>query len=257
MQSAQPAARPGETEEQHGRRLLDEMVQALGGDAWLHKQTVTIEGQTASFFQSQPTGSVVRYVEQQRFAQNGKPELTRVAFLTVRGMIAPGMKKDVVHLWTADQGYEFTYKGRVPLPQDVVTDYFRRQSHSIEAVMNSWLKTPGVIVLYAGIGTRDRHQVEKVTVLSANNDAVTIELDADTHLPLDRAFQWRNEQFHDYDRDDEDYGDWRSYQGIETPMNVTRYHNDDMVNQIFYTKVTFNLPMPDDLFDPDHIKVQK
>lgn len=251
MQSAQPIERPGESEEQHGQRLLSEMVAALGGEAWLNKQTVTIEGQTAAFFQGQPTGSVVRFVEQKRFAQGTKPELSRVSFLTVRGVIVPGMKKDIVHLWTADSGYEFTFKGRIALPQEQVTDYMRRRAHSIDEVMRTWVKAPGVAVIYEGIGTRDRHQVDKVSILSANNDAVTIELDHDTHLPLDSNFKWRNEQFKDYDQDDEVYGDWRAYQGIQTPMNVTRYHNDDMADQTFYTKVTFNQPMADSLFDPD------
>lgn len=251
IQSAQEAARPGESEEQHGQRLLKEMVEALGGDAWLNKQTVTIEGQTAAFFQGQPTGSVVRFVEQKKFACGAASELSRVGFLTVRGMIAPGMKKDIVHIWTADNGYEFTYKGRTTLPQDLVTDYLRRRAHSIDEVMRTWVKAPGVMVMYDGIGTRDRHQIDKVSVLSANNDAVTIELDHDTHLPLDRNFKWRNEQFKDYDRDDEVYGDWRAYQGIQTPMNVTRYHNGDMADQTFYTKVTFNLPMTESLFDPN------
>lgn len=257
MQSGQPAQRPGENEEQHGRRLLDEMVKALGGEAWLNKRTVTIEGQTAHFFQGQPTGAVGKYLQQTQFAHGTTPELTRIAFLTSRGTFAPGMKKDVIHLWTADNGYEFTYKGRTALPADEVADYMRRRSHSIEEVMRFWVKAPGVMIVYEGSGMRDRRPIDKVTVLSANNDAVTIELDQDTHLPLDRNFEWRNQQFSDHDRDDEVYGDWRAYDGIETPMNITRYRNGDMVDQTFYTRVTFNAPLATELFDADHPQVEK
>ena len=46
---------------------------------------------------------------------------------------------------------------------------------------------------------------DKVTVLSANNDAVTIELDATTHLPLRRTFRARNETFGDFDEEAETY----------------------------------------------------
>jgi len=257
MQSGQPAPIPGETEEQHGHRLLAEMVKALGGDAWLNKRTVVIEGQTAAFFRGQPTGAVGKFVQQTEFAQGATPELTRIAFLTSKGMFAPGMKKDVIHLWSADNGYEFTYKGRTTLPADQVADYMRRRAHSLEEVMRTWVKAPGVMVIYEGSGMRDRRPVDKVTVLSANNDAVTIELDQDTRLPLDRNFEWRNQQFKDHDRDDEVYGDWRAYGGIETPMNVTRYRNGDMVDQTFYTKVTFNTPLAPELFDINHPQVEK
>jgi len=249
MKSASPESRPGETEEQHGRRLLDEMVEALGGNAWLEKKTSYSEGQVAAFFRGQPTGSVVRFVQYKRFATPASPELTRTEYLTVRGVIMPGMKKDVAHLWTADNGYEVTYKGQVALPSAQVADFMRKRAHSIEEVMRSWVKQKDVVILYEGIGMRDRHAVDKVSILGANNDAVEIELDQDTHLPLQRSFEWRNEQFKDHDIDEEVYGDWRYFQGVATPMNMTTYRNGDMVSQTFYTKVRFNDPMSDDLWD--------
>ncbi len=253
MQSAQPQARPGETQEQHGKRLLDEMLVALGGQAWLDKQTSVIDGQTATFFRGQPTGSVVRFEQYKRY----QPEATRVEYLTVRGMIMPGMKRDLVHLWTGNQGYEKTYKGTTTLPEKQVTDFYRRQAHSLEEVMRTWIKQPGVVILYDGTGSRDRRAVEKVSILGANNDAVEIEIEQDTHFPLQRSFQWRNEQFKDYDVDEEVYGDWRLYQGIATPMNITGYRNGDMAAQTFYTKVKFNDPLSPDLFDKDKVLEKK
>ena len=68
MKSAAPEHRKGETQEQKGKRLLDEMVVALGGDAWVNKKTMYREGQTAAFFRGEPTGSVVEFVEYKRFA---------------------------------------------------------------------------------------------------------------------------------------------------------------------------------------------
>ena len=257
MQSAQPETRPGENEEQHGRRLLDEMLKALGGDAWLNKQTSTIEGQTAAFFRGAPTGSVVRFVQYKRFATAAAPEATRVEFLTVRGMIMPGMKKDVVHLWVDRQGYEKTFKGTTALPEKQVTDFYRRQSHSLEEVMRTWVKQPGVMIVYEGSDTRDRRPVDKVSILGANNDAVTIEIEQGTHWPLQRSFEWRNEQFKDHDIDEEVYGDWRMVDGIATPMNMTSYRDGDMASQTFYTKVKFNEVLSPDLFDTDKVLTKK
>jgi hypothetical protein len=117
------------------------------------------------------------------------------------------------------------------------------------------VKQPGVVVIATGFDMRDRRPVEKVDILTANNDAVTIEIDQETHLPLQRSFKWRNEQFKDYDLDEEVYGDWRMFDGVMTPMNMTNYRNGDMAAQNFYTKVSFNRPMSDDLFD--HTKLLK
>ena len=249
LKSAAPPAVAGETPEQHGKRLLDEMVKALGGDAWLNKRTSYSEGQVAAFFRGQPTGSVIRFVQYKRFATPNSPELTRIEYLTVRGMIEPGMKKDVAHLWTADNGYEVTYKGQTALPEKQVQDFMRRRAHSIEEVVRTWIKAPGVVILYEGQDTRDRHPIDKVSVLSADNDTVELELDQNSHLPLERSFEWRNEQFKDHDVEEEVYGDWREFQGVMTPMNMTEYRNGDIAAQTFYTKVRFNDAMSDDLWD--------
>ena len=250
MPSAAPATLDGETQEQHGKRLLDEMYKALGGDAWLNKKTEYIEGQTAPFFQGQPSGGVARFVEFKKFSPT-EPELARVEFVTYRGIIEPGTVRQVAHLWTLVNGYEFTFKRRTVLPDKQVADYLRRRAHSLEEIMRVWVKEPGVVILFEGIGTRDRRPIDKVSILAANNDTITLELEQDTHLPLQRGFEWRNTEFKDHDLDEEVYGDWKLFDGIATPMNVERYRNGDMVDQTFYKKVRFNQPEDDSLFDKE------
>jgi hypothetical protein len=258
LKSGGPESRPGESDDQKARRLLNEMVTALGGDAWLNKSTETIEGQTARFFHGAPTGFVIRFVEYLRFPSASVEPSERIDFVTARSpILMEGYHSDLAHLWTVDHGYEFTYKGRTLLPEDQVKDYLRRRQHTLEEVMRTWVKQPGVMIVYEGIGTRDRHAVEKVSVLAANNDAVTIEMDLNTHLPLQRSFETRNQQFKDLDIDEEVYGDWRAYDGIQTPMNVTRYKNGDIVEETFYKTVKFNRPMTADLFNPEKIVLKK
>jgi hypothetical protein len=79
----------------------------------------------------------------------------------------------------------------------------------------------------------------------------------DTHLPLQRAFEWRNDQFKDHDVDEESYTDYQPFDGIQTPMNITRYRNGDMVSQTFLTKVRYNEPLDPKMFDPDELLKKK
>ena len=53
--SAQTAAQNGSQtqgveQDKRGRILLDQMVAALGGEAWLNRKTVLLHGNTAAFF---------------------------------------------------------------------------------------------------------------------------------------------------------------------------------------------------------------
>ena len=255
-----PSAAPSSSTadpEQRGRQLLDQMVAALGGPVWLNRQTLSTLGHTAAFFRDQPTGANIEFAEYFQFPVAGKPQVERVEFITPKGMIMPGKKRDVVQVWTADQGYELTYKGKSPLPKEQVEDYLRRRAHSIEAVVAVWLKAPGVVVVSEGTTMVQRRSADKVTILSANNDAVTLELDANSHLPLARTFEWRNQQFKDHDEDREEYDNYQTYSGIPTPLTLSRYRNGDLVNQRFLSKIDYNQTLPPETFNPDAPLQQK
>lgn len=255
--SASPTQPAGQSDEQRGRQLIDEMVQALGGQAWLDRQDVEEDGRFASFYQGQPNSLGVLFKLDRQFPGPNRPEATRIGFLTWRGMIMPGKKIDVVQIWRDNTGYEVTYKGKTTLPKDQVTDFYRRRDHSIEAVVKDWIKAPGVMIIAEGTTMVERHMADKVTVLSANNDAVTLELDATTHLPLSRTFRFRNTQFNDWDEDMEEYDDYHTMQGLPTAYTVTRYHNGEIVGQTFLTSVAYNKGLSQDLFNPDLLLKKK
>jgi hypothetical protein len=245
------------TQEQRGKKLLDQMVEALGGEAWFNRKDMQVWGRTAAFFQNAPNGMVIEYTGWRRFPDASQGEAERIGFLSDKSMILPGKKIDVVQIWKDGNGYEVTYKGRTTLPHDQVADYYRRQNHSVESVIRDWMKAPGVLVIAEGSIMVERRVADKLTVLSANNDAVTLELDATTHLPLRRIFKWRNETFKDFDEEAETYDDYHTVQGLPTPYNIARYHNGDMVNQRFLTKVIYDQALSPDLFNPDNLLKKK
>ena len=249
--SAAPAQPSGETSEQRGRKLLDQCLQALGGQAWLNRKDVQLYGHTGRFFRGAPTGIVIDFTSTHRFSDASRPEAERIGFITDKSMILPGKKIDVVQIWTEGHGYEITYKGKNELPADQVADFYRRRAHSIESIYSTWLKAPGVVVVSEGTSMVERRLADKLTILSDNNDAVTLELDASTHLPLRRTFEWRNETFKDHDEDAEEYEDYHTVQGLPTAYSITRYRNGDMVSQTFLTKIVYDVDLLPDFFNPD------
>lgn len=255
--SAAPAQAAGQTQDQRGRKLLDQMLEALGGDAWLNRRNVRELGHLAHFFQGQPNGIVVDFTTIHQFADGDRPEAQRIGFITDKSMILPGKKIDIVQIWAANTGHEVTYKGNATLPKDQIDDYYRRQDHSIESIFRVWLKSPDVMVVDEGSTMVERRLTERVSILSANNDAVTLDIDVATHLPRRRTFEWRNATFKDHDEDAEEYDDYHTIQGLPTAFTLTRYHNGDMASQTFYSKVEYNVDLPPDTFNPDVLLKKK
>ena len=160
-------------------------------------------------------------------------------------------KRDVATVWTPENGYEVTFTGKKELPKDDVTDYQRRRKHTLDVMVLDWMKRPGTLVTYEGTDMYGRRIADKVSVLTADNDSITVELDANTHLPISRTFQWRNSTYKDFDTDEEQYDNYQVEDGILTPLTVTRLRNGDIVSQRYLTKVVYNAKLAPDLFNPD------
>lgn len=241
------AAAPAGDGQVQGRKLLDQMVQALGGEAWLHRGTERLEGKGSTFYKSAPNPYQTQFEEYLRLQPFGE----RVVIVSKMGVFIPTTKRDVAEVWTPDNGYEVTFRGRKALPKADVEDFQRRRKHALDVVVNDWLKRPDTLVTFEGSSMEERRLVDKVSVLTADNDAVTLSLDQETHLPRSRTFQWRDATYKDMDTDTERYDDWQPEGGVMTALTITRYRNGDMVGQRFLTKVQYGLPLAPDLFDPD------
>ncbi|MHB8887935.1 MAG: hypothetical protein ACYC46_03870 [Acidobacteriaceae bacterium] len=227
--------------DQKAQKLLDAMVDALGDLSWSSLQDWEQHGRIAGFYQGKPTGGMLDFRSFYRVTSPGVIE-ERVEF---------GKKHDDVLIFTADNGYEITYQGKTELPKKELDDYMRRRAHSIPVVMRTWMKDPKTILIYNGQTQVERHLADKITILSPSNDAVTIEMDANSHLPVRTSFQWHDPLYGDMDTDAEEYDNYHTVQGFPTPYTITRYHNGDMVSQRYLIGASYNIGLAPQLFDAD------
>jgi hypothetical protein len=257
--SALPSAAPGAdlSTNEHGRKLLDAMIAALGGQVWLNRSTWVEYGQTAHFYKGQPDPYVVGFEDYKRahpYAERVVP-VVHVSTLAILGL--PGRDhRDTATVWNEQGGWELTYKGKVEVPMDESKEYQRVRTHSLEVVVNDWMKRPDATITYDGTTMVGRRLGETVTV-SVSGDSAAIALDESNHLPLSLTFKFRNDTYRDFDTEMVEYDNYQPIAGIQTPMAVTRFKNGDMVSQRFLTKVEYKTTLPAELFDPDAPLKQK
>jgi hypothetical protein len=244
---AQTAAQPpagtaaGSSEERanavKARATLDAMVRALGGQQWLALQNVYMEGRVSGFYQGKPTGAISDFHQWRTPSGEERVEL--------------GKKHDDIEIFAGEQCWEATYKGKKPLPKEICEDFLRRRDHSIDVAVRSWLKNPNTILISEGQTLSERHLTDQVTLISPANDSITIQIDAETHLPSSRTFQWRDPLYKDKNEEREEYDDYHTIDGIPTPFSITRFHNGDANSQRYLYKAAYNVPLPPDAFNAD------
>jgi len=220
---------------QQARQALDKMVQALGGHQWLDMKNQMRYGHIAAFFHGQPDPGTIEYWEYHQWPDHDRIEL--------------GKHRDVLQFFIGREGFEVTYRGKKPTEKKGLDDYLRRRDHSIETVVKIWLKDPSTILLYEGKRMASRHMAEQVTVISPQNEAVTIMMDVSSHLPLARSFEWRDPVYKDKNVDLEEYDNYHIVDSFPTPLSITRSENGDMVRQYYVNKVEFNQQLPADFWD--------
>lgn len=222
------------------RAALNAMIQALGGDRWLSLENSYSAGSIAAFYQGKPTGATVKFWEW------NSPSAERLDLTEGKSD-----KHNWIQIFSGDQCWEITFRGRNPMAKDQCSAAIRRRDHSINAAVHVWMKNPATILMYEGQSLSERHLAEQVTLLNEQNDSITIQLDAETHLPLRCSWSWRDPTYHDKDQDIEEYDDYHNIDGLPTPFTITRIHNGDMTQQRFVMKAQYNVKLPDDWFDPD------
>lgn len=234
---AQAGSAPGGQNAAKARAALNAMVKALGGDAWLHMQNEMQQGHLAAFFHGQPDLGTTEF-----WAFHAWPDRDRIEYTKHR---------DVVQFYLGQKGWEVTYQGTRVLPPDQVADFLRRRDHSIETAVKVWMKDPKTILVYEGQRMAERHLADQVTLISPENEAVTIQMDAQTHLPLQRIFEWRDPVYHDKNTDVEEYDDYHVVQGFPTPFTITRLKNGEIWRQLYLVRVEYNQNLGAEFWDVD------
>src|SRR5581483_2643624 len=230
----QSPAPPQDESARKARTLLDQMIQALGGPAYMNIEDMSQEGRTYSFSHGDPSGAGAPYWRFWKWPDKDRLELTK--------------QRDWVMINNGDQGYEVTYKGTAPQEKVALTDYLRRRQYSLEWVLRRWLKEPGIVVFYDGPAIAERRQTDQITILNTRNQSVSIDIDINTHLPLKKTFTWRDPTDRLKNEEFEVYDNYKLIQGVMTPLSVTRGHNGDPVNQRFISTEKYNQNLPDSMF---------
>ena len=221
---------------QKAKQIIDDMIRALGGEAYLNLRDMSVEGRGYAFYHGRPSGLGVLFWRFWQWPDKERIEITK--------------QRDIIDLYVGDRAYETTYKGTVTLDPKLHSDYLRRRDHSLETVIRTWLSAPGTMILYEGTVIVEQNLADKVTVLNSSNDSVTIAVDPRTHLPVRITYSYRDPIDRQFDDEAEIFSNYKTVQGIATPYSTVRLENGEMASQRFIDHVSYNTGLDASMFEP-------
>lgn len=236
------------------RALLDQTIEALGGQAYL---TYKNRSETGRYYPLHhgttestgiPYNYYLEYPDKDRFEVIALRDIHVIPGAIDIGGVKSGHKFDLVLIHNGDQGYEISYKGTAAQEKIDLERYLRRRQHSLEWIFRKWITGPAVALFYNGLEIVDSKPTEGVTLLNSHDDSVNVWLDQNTHYPIKISYSWRDPKDKQRNTEEEVYDHYKPEDGIMTPHSITRFFNGETSQQRFIYTAKYNQNLPDSFF---------
>jgi outer membrane lipoprotein-sorting protein len=222
------------------KQLLQQAIQALGGDAYLKMRDATCSGRASQFGHS---GELTGYEE--FFDYTKLPDKERTEFSS---------KRNIIEVYNGDKGWILDRGGVQDAPEEAITERRENQKKDIDAILRIRIKEPGMILRYAGPDVVDLKEADWVELVDNEGRTIRIAFDHSTHLPLREVVITRDPSTRLRMEETEYYSNYHPIQGFETPFQVASDRNGLKISQVFLRECQYNTGISDSLFTKESLE---
>jgi hypothetical protein len=227
-----------------GKQIVDQAVKALGGERFLNMHSRHTTARIYSFFHDEVSGYDVANIYTQYLDDKS------IKGVQLREREVLGKKQDYSYLFLADQGFDITFRGARPLPDDRWERYARTTNNDILYILRYRFDEPGMQFDYVGNQVHITNHVDVVDVTDADDRTVRVYFDYNTKLPVRQSFAWLDQETKEHNDEVTEFDKWRDAgDGVMWPYTIERQRNGYKFYQIFASKVEVNTELPPAIFD--------
>jgi hypothetical protein len=243
-----------ETNEQRGKRVADEALAALGGQAFLGMRDRTESGRAYQFYREKLSGLALAHIYTRYLDHRESPE---AGSLAERERQAYGKKQEDVYLFTQGSGYELTFRGARPLPDNDLKRFNERTLRDIFYIFRARLNEPGLFFESRGADFYENRPIEIVDVVDADNNTVTVYFDQMTKLPTRTRFFRRDPIDNTRLEEVSIFAKYRDVGGgVMWPFSIRRERNGEKIFEMYSDSVEINQGLNENLFTlPPDLKI--
>jgi hypothetical protein len=222
--------------EPKAQQILDRMVQALGGSAFLSFKTLTTHGRAFTLYNG-ASGGFVYFDSQVEY-----PDKRRVSYGLAK------KTQPIVLINNGDSGWEIDRMGVVQQEPKDLDRWKIGNRYSLENLLRLGIRSPGVLLQTAGVDFVDNLPVDVLDMIDADQAEVKIDVNKQDGLPLEISYRSWNTATQDWDEYSDTYSDYQRFQGITTPMHISRSVNGRRVGETYRSSAVYNDVYPAGLF---------
>ena len=216
-------------------QVIDRVIQALGGPAFLNMKRLTTRGRIYSIRDESTSGfapfeSAVEYPDKRRFSY--------------------GKKLPVILINNGDQEWELDQYGQTDQLPEQVRRWKISNRYSLENLFRLRIHEPGILIQPGGVDFVDNVATQALDMVDALATQLKLDLNRQTFLPVSITYRVRDPKTGDWTEFADVYSDYKSIQGIMTPMHIARFLDEERVSEIFRSSARYYEEYPPNYFQP-------
>jgi len=216
------------------KQILQDLVNALGGAAYLEIKESDCEGRLARFGHN---GELTGYTNFKVYWQY--PDKNRTDY---------SKKGVIINLYNGDRGWTLDRGGVTELPAPEVADFQEQAKRDINNLLRLRLKEPGMTIRFGGTDIVDLKTVDWVEMVDSEQRNFRLAVDRSSHLLVRSIVTIQDETRQDRSVVTNIYTNFQLMEGAYTPLQITSDRDGHRINQVFFTFCKYNPGFPGDFF---------
>jgi hypothetical protein len=222
------------------KQLIQQTIQALGGQAYLGVRDETCEGHVATFGHHNDLNDYELVYD-----YNMLPDKERTEY---------SLKRNIIDLYNGNQGWTLDHGGVSAMPASAIADFQGGLKRDINHLFRYRMNEPGLEFSYGGHDVVDLKEVDWVEIDDAEQRTIRIAISQIDHLPVRAVFITRDPVTHERTEETEYFSNYQPLQGIETPLQDTRERDGQKIFQLFLTSCSYNTGLSPDFFTRESLE---
>ena len=235
-----------QSRQEKAKQLFDKALVALGGQSFLNVRTLKKTGRAYSFYRHKLSGLAVMtlFDEFRELRESDDPD-----YLPVSRREVYTEKGDYYTLFRNGQGWEVTYLGARPLPEDTLQRYRISARRDIFYILRYRLDEPDMYFYYTGTEIVDNTPTHAIDITDGNNETVKVFLRMSDNLPVQQIYTRRDPKTRIPYEEKSIFSKYREVGWVTLPWNIQKQRDGDKIFEFFGRTAEVNGKLKADTFD--------
>jgi hypothetical protein len=221
-------------------QILQKVIEALGGEAYLNVQNLYREGRIYDFDHGQLASAGSRFRNYLAFPNKEWMEYGKKGKIAYLNNDAEGWELDkqgindqtpeAIETWQEGNRRDFEYLFRFRVQEDSLPMYYLRKEY---------------------IDNRMAHIIE---IVDTDNEGMKLYVDARTYLPMQLHYSRHSALRRGRVQVAEYYGKYVTVDGVQIPLHISRERDGQRVFEVFMSSVTLNKELKENFFTRENLE---